>query len=95
MARTAYNLTLIRFSHGRELLVLPSPDEVAQAIRDYEGGLTRVLDVKGNAAWINPNDVVSITSHRPRKRRKAEGEEAQSLDTELAALGTPTRRSRR
>jgi uncharacterized protein YlzI (FlbEa/FlbD family) len=98
MARTAYNLTVIRFANGRELGVQPSPDEVVKAIRDHEGGLTRVLDVNGNPAWINPDDVVTITSHRPRRRRPAEkpGEKAsEQLDDELAALTTPGPRRRR
>ena len=88
MARTAERMTVIRFASGRELMVKPSPDEVAKAIEDYNGGLTRVLDVRGHAAWINPRDVVTITSHRARKRRSPE------LDEELKALAGPPRRSR-
>jgi len=82
MARTADNLTVIRFANGRELMVQPTPDEVVRAMRQHDGGLTRVLDLAGNAAWINPGDVVTITSHRPRKR----GGRSQQLDDELAAL---------
>jgi uncharacterized protein YlzI (FlbEa/FlbD family) len=98
MARTAYNLTVIRFTNGRELGVRPSPDEVVKSIRDHEGGLTRVLDVNGNPAWINPGDVVTITSHRPRKRRAAEKpsqKAPEQLDAELAALTDPSPRRRR
>lgn len=91
MARTANKLTLIRFANGRELVVKPSPDEVAKAIDDYDGGLTRVLDVRGNAAWINPRDVVTITSHRPRKRRQAADDD---IDAELATLGRAVPRHR-
>ena len=94
MARTADKLTVIRFASGRELMVQPSPDEVAKAIDDYDGGLTRVLDLRGNAAWINPRDVVTITSHRARKRRQGATDD---VDAELAALGgeAPRRRTRR
>ncbi|MDX6607556.1 MAG: hypothetical protein QOD14_2096 [Solirubrobacterales bacterium] len=69
MARTADKVTVIRFASGRELVVQPSPDEVVRAIRNAEGGLTRLLDTKANAAWINPEDIVTITSHRARRRR--------------------------
>jgi hypothetical protein len=69
MARTADRVTVIRFANGRELVVQPSPDEVVRAIRNAEGGLTRVLDTNTNAAWINPEDIVTISSHRARRRR--------------------------
>jgi len=60
---------VIRFANGRELVVQPSPDEVVRAIKNAEGGLTRVLDTNANAAWVNPEDIVTITSHRARRRR--------------------------
>src|SRR5262245_6740883 len=94
MARTAENLTLIRFANGRELMVQPSPDEVVRAIRQHDGGLTRVLDLHGNAAWVNPDDVVTIPSHRRRKRKVDASKE---IDAELEALGARpgSRRGRR
>lgn len=69
MARTADSVTVIRFANGRELVVQPSPDEVVRAIENAGGGLTRVIDTKSNAAWINPEGIVTITSHRARRRR--------------------------
>ena len=87
MARTANKLTVIRFTNGRELLVQPSPDEVVRAIRQHDGGLTRVRDLNGDAAWLNPDDVVTITSHRRRTRRA-------KVDDELKALSTPAGRRR-
>lgn len=102
MARTAEKVTVIRFANGRELMVQPSPDEVAAAIEQHEGGLTRLVDFNGNPAWINPADIVTITSHRPRRRRPAAAKEAheelpQRLTAELAALADapPSRRQKR
>jgi hypothetical protein len=91
MARTAQNVTMIRFANGRDLMVRPSPDEVATAVELNGGGLTRLLDVNGNPAWINPADIVSITSHRRKRRPAAPSNE---VDAELAALTDPPSRRR-
>ncbi len=74
MARTATTVTVIRFANAREVVVRPSPDEVVRTIKSADGVLTRVIDINSNPAWINPDDIVTITSHRARRRRIGAGQ---------------------
>jgi uncharacterized protein YlzI (FlbEa/FlbD family) len=55
--------TTISFSNGNELRVKPSPDEIAAAIEKIEGEMIRVLDSEDEVVWVNPEFIVSITSH--------------------------------
>ncbi|MGH2982925.1 MAG: hypothetical protein ACRDK5_01510 [Solirubrobacterales bacterium] len=55
--------TTISFANGNELEVKPSPDDIAAAIEKAEGELIRVLDSEDCAVWINPEHIVSVTSH--------------------------------
>jgi uncharacterized protein YlzI (FlbEa/FlbD family) len=56
--------TAISFANGSELKVKASPDEMADTIAQGRGGeLVRVIDSDGYAVWINPEHIVSVTSH--------------------------------
>jgi hypothetical protein len=54
---------MISFVNGNELKVKPSPDEIATVIEKAEGELIRVIDSNDYAVWINPEHIVSVTSH--------------------------------
>lgn len=54
---------MISFVNGNELTVKPSPDEIAAVIEKAEGELIRVIDSDDYAVWINPEHIVSVTSH--------------------------------
>jgi hypothetical protein len=55
--------TMISFVNGNEIKVKLSPDEIAAAIEKAQGELIRVLDSDDYAVWINPEHIVSVTSH--------------------------------
>jgi hypothetical protein len=55
--------TTISFVNGNDLTVKASPDEIAATIEKAEGELIRVLDSDDYAVWINPEHIVSVTSH--------------------------------